>query len=144
MNIPLFYNIGKFYTWFALGGIFCKFATNINVATDIMFSGLGIVFTIIAMFYRSPFFVTIAAMGDLYIIYRFMPRKKNKTCCFFSKNSFGIYLLHSPLIYITFSYLRNSSPILVWGINFLFFGFLATVMTVLITRTRLSFVFGIR
>lgn len=57
-------------------------------------------------------------------------------------NSFGLYLLHSPLIYITFTYLLNSSPIVVSLLNFFVFGGLAYLMTVLIRKTPMKLLIG--
>ncbi len=57
-------------------------------------------------------------------------------------NSFGLYLLHSPLIYIIFTYLLNSSPIVVSLLNFFVFGGLAYLMTVLIRKTPMKLLIG--
>lgn len=67
--------------------------------------------------------------------------KINKIIDGISKNSYGIYLLHSPLIYITFKYFANSSPLYVVTLN-LIFGVVAYVMTDLIRRTNLRFIIG--
>ena len=67
--------------------------------------------------------------------------KVNKIIGGISKNSYGIYLLHSPLIYITYKYIGNSSPLYVVTLN-LIFGVVAYVITDLIRRTKLKFVIG--
>ena len=58
------------------------------------------------------------------------------------KNSFGLYLLYSPLIYITFTYLLNSSPIVVSLLNFFVFVGLVYLMTVLIRKTPMKLLIG--
>ena len=59
-----------------------------------------------------------------------------------SDNSYGIYLFHSPLIYITYTYFTNSSPWLVLFLNFLVMGGLAWLLTIVISKSRLKFIVG--
>ena len=74
-----------------------------------------------------------------------------RMCCFagistitqcISRNSYGIYLFHSPLIYITASYIPEWSPCVVVFMNLVVFGFLAYLFTVFVRRIKLSFVIG--
>lgn len=59
-----------------------------------------------------------------------------------SDQSFGIYLIHSPLIYITFTYFRNLNPLFVISINFILFGFIAYMWAYLLSKTRIKWVIG--
>ena len=59
-----------------------------------------------------------------------------------SNCSFGIYLFHSPMIYITCTYWKDLNPILVLSINFIIFGFIAFLLTMIIKRSRLKFIIG--
>ena len=58
-----------------------------------------------------------------------------------SRNSYGIYLFHSPMIYITYKYLSNSSPIVVVGLN-LIFAVVAYLLTDMIRKTRIRMIIG--
>ena len=64
---------------------------------------------------------------------------QNKFADFLSENSFGIYLFHSPLIYITFYYGVYWNPIYVVLLN-IAFGGLACLITMCIRRTPLKIV----
>lgn len=70
------------------------------------------------------------------------PQDNNRIIYNISRNSFGLYLFHSPLIYITFKFLANSSPLIVVTINFVIFGALAYIMTSLIRLTKYKYVIG--
>lgn len=58
-----------------------------------------------------------------------------------AENSFGIYLLHSPLVYITYTYFRNSNPVFVICLN-LFWGMISFFLSSLIRRTKASILLG--
>jgi peptidoglycan/LPS O-acetylase OafA/YrhL len=68
-----------------------------------------------------------------------------KTCDIVEKvdrNSFGVYLFHSPLIYITFANIPNANPVIVVFINLVAFGAVAYGLTELIRRTKLKVLIG--
>ena len=58
------------------------------------------------------------------------------------RNSFGIYLFHSPLIYITFATIPNARPAIVVLINLVVFGAAAYGLTALIRKTKLKALIG--
>lgn len=68
-----------------------------------------------------------------------------RTCQIIEKvdrNSFGIYLFHSPMIYFTFSIIPNAPPIIVVFINFAIFGVIAYELTELVRKTKLKVMIG--
>lgn len=68
-----------------------------------------------------------------------------KTCSLvqrIDRNSFGIYLFHSPLIYITFASIPNVHPAIVVFINFVIFGAAAFGLTELVRKTKLKVLIG--
>lgn len=58
------------------------------------------------------------------------------------RNSFGIYLFHSPLIYVTYSLIPNAHPGLVVFINLFLFGAVAYGITEFLRNTRLKALIG--
>lgn len=78
----------------------------------------------------------------LIAVYALIPDEHSSISEKISKNSFGIYLIHSPLIYITFTYLLNTNPLIVCVVNFFIFGTMAYYMTELIRNIHLGFVIG--
>lgn len=61
---------------------------------------------------------------------------------YISKRSYGIYLIHSPLIYITYTYIPNANPIIIFLINFFVGGFISLLFTNLIGNSKLRFIIG--
>ena len=68
-----------------------------------------------------------------------------KTCSVVEKidrSSFGIYLFHSPLIYITFANIPNAHPAVVVFINLVVFGAVAYGLTSLVQKTKFRLLIG--
>lgn len=97
-----------------------------------------ILLTIIVPSYYKIIFISLSIILLFFII----PNKKNSLLNYISTNSFGIYLFHSPFIYITFKYLTNYNPIIVISINFILFGCLSILITELIRKTKYKFIIG--
>ena len=75
-------------------------------------------------------------------IYGVIPAKTRKEIKTLSEDSFGIYLFHSPLIYFTFTFMPNVSPIVVVLVNFFVFGGLAILITEAVRKIGLLFIIG--
>ena len=71
----------------------------------------------------------IYSLAIVMILYYLVPNKENKVMSFFDKYSYGIYLFHSPLIYIAFTYAPNISPLLMFAINFIIMGSVALLLS---------------
>lgn len=84
------------------------------------------------------------ACAFILIIYRldFKSIGDNSILNKISNCSFGIYLFHSPMIYITCTYWNDLNPIFVLLINFIIFGFMAFLLTMIIKSSRLKFIIG--
>ena len=80
----------------------------------------------------------------LFIInaYGAMPEKTCSLVQRIDRNSFGIYLFHSPLIYITFASIPNAHPAIVVFINFVIFGAASFSLTELVRKTKLKVLIG--
>lgn len=75
-------------------------------------------------------------------VYGAMPEKSCTLVEKIDRNSFGIYLFHSPLIYITFANIPNAHPTIVVFINLVVFGAVAFGLTELFRRTKLKVMIG--
>lgn len=78
----------------------------------------------------------------IFNIYGTMPGKSSSIVEKIDRNSFGIYLFHSPLIYITFASIPNVHPGIVVFVNFIIFGLTAFGLTELVRRTKLKVLIG--
>ncbi len=74
--------------------------------------------------------------------YGAMPEKSCKFLEKIDRNSFGIYLFHSPLIYITFANIPNAHPAIVVFINLVVFGAAAFGLPELVRKTKLKVLIG--
>ena len=75
-------------------------------------------------------------------IYGAMPEKSCSMIQKIDRNSFGVYLFHSPLIYITFENIPNAHPAIVVFVNLVVFGAAAFGLTELVRRTKLKVLIG--
>lgn len=82
------------------------------------------------------------SIGVLLLFYIFMPGFNNRFINEISKRSYGLYLFHSPLIYITASFCPNINPWLMLFVNFVCFGSVAYLITITISKSRLRFIIG--
>lgn len=88
---------------------------------------------------RSSLFVSALITVSAFLL---VPNRENKVFTSLSSNSFGIYLIHSPLIYITFTYLLNAKPIVVVFMNFIIWGSFSYLLSWIIRKSRLKFILG--
>lgn len=105
-------------------------------------SVIGIVCSIIGILLFNYFLSALCSLGLLFALFVLVPDRNNIVTDFISRNSFGIYLFHSPLVYISFTFWSHCNPLFIVLINFFAFGTLALLLTLIIRRTRLSFVIG--
>lgn len=74
--------------------------------------------------------------------YLLLPASTNRLMKSLSDNSYGIYLFHSPLIYIIYTYFKDSNPWLVLFLNFIVMGGLSWLLTIVVSKSRLKFIVG--
>ncbi len=142
------YRVFKYLFWFYLG--FClnkyfSFGKKDDAYKKIYVPYLCLLTGCLAVYrlYNSSFIVK--ALSTLCVVilpYIIMPSKTNKVTEYLDRNSMGMFLFHSPLIYISFTYYPNINPILMVFINFVCFGFLASLLAELIRKTPLKFMIG--
>ena len=127
--------------WFYIGYLASKYKGNIN---QMCYSKRIIIllFTVIFSFGENILFHYLSTFLILLSLYLLMTDKSNKTLKILSDHSFGVYLLHSPLIYITYSRFVNANPLIVIFINFVIFGGLALILTMIIKKSKLKIIIG--
>lgn len=101
---------------------------------------IGIVVTLLTHSYLL--ISTISGVFCVLAIFLTMPNKNNKLLSILSKNSFGIYLIHSPLVYITYTYIPNALVLFVVMLNFFVFGGVSLLTTAIIRKTKLRIIVG--
>ena len=131
------------WIWFCVGYILCQYKQKIEIYSNYKFIwsviGIGISFlTLMGVFpYRR-----ITQLLLLVIFYLIIPKNAGRVEKLLGDYSFGIYLFHSPLVYITYSFIPNANPAIVVLLNFIIFGGLAVILTGLIRQSRFRILIG--
>lgn len=139
-------NVAKYALYFYFALLLNKYELNriqlntlyilITVATSLLIMSLyGII-----PYYNIQFVIICSCLIILYRINLQSFRNSFIDCI--SNNSFGIYLLHSPLIYITYTFVKDINPLFVVILNFILFGTIALLLSILLKKTRLKFIIG--
>ena len=100
-----------------------------------------LIYIFLLVWYNNKIINLIIAGLLLIVIYAYIPEGNNKIIDVISKNSFGIYLFHSPLIYILLK-VRTNYELINIAINFFVFGGISLVMTKYIRKTKLKIIIG--
>lgn len=137
--------------WFHLGYILSENKAKLHFNKIIAAS----IFTIFAIVYfvlpsSMPFYGyclhvlnAVVSASAILLAYILVPnRKMSAIGATIEKNSMGIYLFHSPLIYFSFAYFPDIHPVLMFVINFIAFGGLALLLTIAVRKTKLRIVLG--
>lgn len=140
--------VGQYYIWFCLGLLisYCKNCSpkiwDFFKQSKYIFLFCCVGFIILALLKPNIICLNISSFICVMTCYLIIPDKGNKMCLLFSKNSFGIYLIHSPLVYITFKFFSEYSPFWVIGLNFILWGGISLSISAYLRKTRFKWVIG--
>lgn len=139
----------NYLIWFSLGYLLNTYSRILKRTYDIPLIKWGLLLLNVALYAYCCVVGSVRVLISLLLrglciinAYGAMPQR---TCGIVEKvdrNSFGIYLFHSPLIYFSFSIIPNASPIIVIFINFVVFGAVAYGLTELVRKTKLKVLIG--
>lgn len=140
----------EYFVWFVLGYFLNKYhiSKHLNSYKKYILLLITVILTIVILsqqfnfLYLTRILSIVCGIGMVLTIFKFMPQNNNKLVTDISNASFGIYLLHSPMIYFVFKYLPDILPIAIVLINFVGLGGLAYGLTKLIKKTPLKFIIG--
>lgn len=112
-----------------------------------IFIGICCVMSFVVCFFfyydsHSETFYYSSALFGVLSMYTLIPNKSNRILKFISRNSFGMYLFHSPMVYITFRYWGELNPYFVILFNVFCLGSIATLMTIGLRHSPFAFVIG--
>ena len=134
--------------WFCWGYVICKFMLLFEkIGNHKVIKCVGIIVSIVLLyvctFENCRLFIQLACKFVLILnIYMMITEANVVGLKEIARNSFGIYLFHSPLVYITYTYFPNLNPIILVVINFVGFGGCAMILTWFIRKSRIKFVLG--
>lgn len=143
--VPCLRNAALYMFWFFVGFLFNYYHQHFTARKKVI-SVVGVIASITAIifYFAIPYSVVkyIAAFLCVATLYNIVPNRTNQFTRKLDEDSYGIYLFHSPLIYVTCTYLLNANPLLVLFINFIVFGGLSMILTELVRKTKLKFIIG--
>lgn len=140
LGAPVLNNIALYYIWFGIGYSFNMCGGVYNKLPRLMCILAALI--VLCMWYIGIIPDLICSFILLIALFRTVPCKNNSVANKLSQNSFGIYLFHSPLIYITYSLIPNANPIIIVLLNFAVFGGIAFLITEVIRRTPMKLCIG--
>lgn len=120
--------LGQDYIWFCLGLLIGYYKNNLKKDWNQfkrlknLFGICSIGFIILELLKPNIISLNIASFFSVITCYLIIPNKNNKIGILLSENSFGIYLIHSPLVYITYRFFSECIPYFVVGLNFILWG----------------------
>lgn len=140
--------LGQYYIWFCFGLLigyyknsFLKGWTQLKRLKN-LFGICSIGFIILELLKPNIISLNIASFFAVITCYLIIPNKNNKIGILLSENSFGIYLIHSPLVYITYRFFSECIPCFVVGLNFILWGGISLVASIYLRRTRFKWIVG--
>lgn len=144
-NVPYLNYIYQYAWSFAFGMMIPKLPQmkNVKYGTFLkifIFLGVSVaVFIDVIFLDRNDSFISLMVV---YLFYLIIPNKESVILNAISRNSFGMYLFHSPLIYITFTFFPNASPYKVVLLNFVVFGIISYYLTEFARKCKIGFIIG--
>ncbi len=141
--------IATYMVYFYIGILLNKYRLDKNHSYGIMFLILYLAIQSIFVYFikeRHLYLIMkqVLAYIFLFTIYKICTERidNNKVIKEISYHSYGIYLLHSPLVYITFSKIPNLNPLIMVFINFVIFGTISYVLSKAISKSKIKFIIG--
>lgn len=140
-GITFLSNAQMYLLYFFEGYLICIYKDKIDFAKSIK-TGRVITFILFsavsgASIYlnKTNFVISVTLVICTYIL---IPRNTNRVMEFIDKNSFGLYLFHSPLIYFMFVYMPDINPWMFALIGFVGLGSIALGITLFIRKIGLG------
>ncbi len=142
--IPVISNAFRYAFWFFLGFTINHYEKEIINRKVYIASWVTsiLMLTIYIAGLQNKLIETLISLMLVLLLYNLIPCKESKIMKTIDNHSFGMYLFHSPLIYITYSYMANVNPFVVVFINFILFGTLSYILTRIIKNTKFKFIIG--
>lgn len=144
-NLPYLDQFGQYYIFFVVGILIHQYDYLVaRNSLAILFSTIVMITAFAAIWMGLDKLIMTKAVSLLCTLYAYyvIPNSTNKILSHLSKNSMGIYLFHSPLVYLSYCFYPNISPWLMVLINFVGFGGIAYLLTSACRKAHLGFIIG--
>lgn len=135
--------------WFFLGYLFNKHSETLfelnkiqKIVAGVISFGVFVVTFYLGIQKGGTLLYYAAAFFGVVSLYICTPDKTNKYMLTIDRNSYGIYLFHSPMTYITFTFWGERNPYFVVLVNVFGLGAIAMLLTIVLRKTPLAFIIG--
>lgn len=132
--------------WFCIGIILNRRKVRFSKKIRILFGITASVLLTCAVFGLNETKRVCSYVGSFFFIIACFTSMSNRKCVilqFISRNSFGIYLFHSPMLYIVFCYLSWLDPVSIILLNLFFCVAVSIFITTLIRKNKhIRFIIG--
>jgi fucose 4-O-acetylase-like acetyltransferase len=139
--------------WFLLGFFINKYIISKYTLTVrghifyLLFAVCCVFLLCVVLFVKNPYMHLLLEKTVisilLFLSFVIIPNEKcNSATKQISDLSMGMYLLHSPLIYITFATIPNAAPIYVTCLNFVVFGIVSIIFSYVIKKSKIRMLMG--
>lgn len=137
-------SVVEYFPFFAEGYLIHVYQERFNTLyVSIISSALLITCVLLNYYvYRSVLFSIVISASCIILLFVLIPRRTCAWAKLLSKDSMGIYLLHSPMIYTSFAFASEIPPALMLVLNFFGFGCIALILTETIRALHLKFILG--
>lgn len=133
--------IAQYSVFFYVGYLSNKYT--LKEMSNLIYVAAFVVSLISALLIHQPLLRILALLVSLFSLYNInFGIKPNTLITTISKESYGMYLFHSPLIYITYTFYKDVNPFLVFSVNFIVMGFLAYLLSQQIGKSKLKWMIG--
>lgn len=142
------------YLFFVLGLVLHRFQSSVMAGlrdkrwwAGIVVAAVGL--ALIALSDAMPHAIRVFALNILcmpfpMLLFRMIPKRSNRFFVLIGDNSMRLYLLHSPLLYFSFTYWPDIDPWLMTGINFFGCGAVALLLGLALAKAHLGVLLGER
>ena len=132
--------------WFCIGIILNRRKVRFSKKIRILFGISASVLLTCAVFGLHKTKMVCSYIGTFFFICTCFTSMSDRNCAllqFISRNSFGIYLFHSPMLYIVFCYLSWLDPVSIILLNLFFCVIVSILITTLIRKNKhIRFIIG--
>lgn len=150
ITVPYITDVMTYDIWFVLGAaihyaeqmreeVLARFANRISFYLICAASGV-LALALLFVATRDP--KALFSMIFVVLCYALVPRRTTRTLSAISRNSMGMYLFHSPLCYISFTFFPSVPPYVMLLVNFVGFGAISFALTELVRRLHLGVLIG--
>lgn len=148
-HAPSYFSISQFclyFVYFVLGYTICLYKERLKEKKTLGLIAIVIPCVMVLFFQNGGLimrsFMLILSIMAVWGCYMVISAKQNSWLMRLSKDSYGIYLFHSPLIYFMYMMYPDANPLVMLFVNFFLCGCISVCLVYIIRKLGLEFIIG--